>query len=160
MEIGPLKQSQIETIELMARNEETLASLYNIYAKKFPEHEFFWSDLSKDETSHANWIRLFLEKFKQGEITYNKNRFKKEAIKTFTEYLEKNIGKAKSGEINIIGALSIALDIEKALIEKDFFEIMEKDSESMQQTFASLESATKIHRDKVASLIDSLKNSS
>lgn len=158
MNIDPLKQSQIETIELMAKNEEAIASLYNLYSTKLPEHKDFWLNLSEDEISHARWIRLFLDKFKQGEIIFNKNRFKKEAVRTFLEYLKEKNLHAETGNIDIVAALAVALDIEKALIERNFFEIMDSDSETLQETFSNLASATRIHQEKVENLINSLKN--
>lgn len=157
MDINPLKPSQIETIELMAKNEEAIASLYNLYSIKFPEYGKFWINLSRDEISHANWIRLFLGKFKQEEITFNKNRFKKEAISSFLEYLKKKRTQAETRDIDIIGALAVALDIEKALIERSFFEIIDADSEALKEILSKLTSATVVHQEKVENLINSLK---
>lgn len=160
MSFDPTKQSQIETIELMAKNEEAVAALYKSYSIKFPYYKNFWINLSKDEITHANWIRLFLDKFKNEELKFNKNRFNKGAVKLFLSYLKNEKEKAEKGNINTIGALSVALDIEKSLIEKNFFEIMDSDSGALQKVLSNLASATTIHQKKVEDLLNKVMKDS
>ena len=36
------KEKQNEMVELLAKNEEKVSELYQLYAEKFPDYEEFW----------------------------------------------------------------------------------------------------------------------
>ena len=149
-----LKESQIKVIEMLARNEEAVSKLYKAYAEKFPAHKGFWSRLAEEEIGHAGWIRKLHSKVKEGSVYFNEGRFKIEAIQTSLDYLNDWLVKARKEEISLINALSLAWDIENALMERKYFEIFEGDSVELKHVLTDLADSTKNHRDRVKRALD------
>lgn len=149
-----LKESQIKVIEMLARNEEAVSKLYKAYAEKFPNYESFWSRLAEEEIEHACWIRKLHSKIKEGSVYFNEGRFKIEAIQTSLDYLNDWLVKAQKEEISLINALSLAWDIENALMERKYFEIFEGDSVELKHVLTNLADSTKDHRDRVKRALD------
>ena len=144
-----LKQKQVEVIEILAKHEEAAGQLYEEYAQRFPDYKDFWSTLTGDEMEHAVWIRGLHSQIEEGSVYFKEGRFKMEAIKNSLDYLKGRLTEAQKEEISLIKALSIARDIEKALIEKKFFEVFEGDSVELKEVLLNLEAATKEHMDRI-----------
>ena len=144
-----LKENQINVIEMLARNEEAISRLYTAYADKFPDYKNFWSDLADEEIEHSSWLRGLFPQFQEDSIYFNEGRFKPGAIQTFLNYLERELAKAREQEMLLINALSTALYIEEALIERKFFEVIEGDSAEVKHVLLDLDVATLNHIDRV-----------
>jgi rubrerythrin len=144
-----LKENQINVIEMLARNEEALSRLYRAYADKFPDYKDFWSDLADEEIEHSNWLRGLCPKIQEDSIYFNEGRFKPEAIQTFLNYLERELAKAREQEMLLINALSTALYIEEALIERKYFEVIEGDSVGLKHVLLDSAAAEESHVDRV-----------
>ena len=52
-----IRNAQDEEIEILAKNEEKLSELYQIYASKFPDYYDLWFGLAKEKEGHASWLR-------------------------------------------------------------------------------------------------------
>jgi rubrerythrin len=140
---------QANVIEMLARHEEAMSRLYSAYLKMFPDHETLWFDLSQEEQEHAKWLRDLIPQIKTGTVYFSEKRFRREAIQTSLDYVEGHVAKAQKEKIAAKEALSTALDIEKAIIESRYFEVIQGDSGKLKQTFEDLLASTKAHRDKV-----------
>ena len=57
----------MDILESLAKNEESIAELYGIYAGKFPQYKEFWLGLVKEETAHAGWIRQLFSNSEGGD---------------------------------------------------------------------------------------------
>ena len=123
----------------MIQHEVSIGKLYRVFSEKFPEYFSLWSRLAEEEAGHANWIRKFKEKIDAGTVYLKDNRFKVVAIGTSMKYIQGLIDKAKQGEMAAIKALSLALDLEKALIENEYFEFFETDSAELKAVLRDLE---------------------
>ena len=144
-----LKENQINVIEMLARNEEAISRLYTAYADKFPDYKDFWSDLANEEIGHSNWLRGLSPQIREDSIYFNEGRFKPGAIQTFLNYLERELAKAREQKMLLVNALSTALYIEEALIERKYFEVIEGDSAGMKHILLDLAAATENHIDRV-----------
>ena len=133
----------------MARNEEAVAHLYEAYAQSFPECADFWSDLAVDELTHAEWLRSLAGRAEDAAVYINEDRFKKEAISAFGEYLRDQLARVQSQRLPLITALSVARDVERALIERRFFEVFESDSVEMKHLLHRLAESVEEHLRKV-----------
>ena len=142
-------KKEMDAAELLATHEEAIGGLYQAYAKLFPDHESFWFGLAGEEAEHARWIRDLTAKAKAGSAHLDEKRFRTEAIKTSLDYIRNLTAQASSGNIELTDALSTALDIEKALIERKYFEILRGDSEEVKRTLEALTRSTKAHIEKV-----------
>ena len=140
---------QQEIIQLYIQNELALNNLYSAYAKSFPEMKDFWEHIAKEERGHAYWIEEFSKKNGDGKVYFDKDRFNTMALKRFYEYVVKQETKAGSGDLDIVNTLAIVLDIEKALLERKFFEIFEADSIEIKRLLNKLGRATEEHIKRV-----------
>jgi len=142
-------EKQMDAVEMLAIHEEAIGGLYRAYAKLFPDHESFWSGLAREETEHAKWIRDLASKTEAGSALLNQKRFRTEAIQTSLDYIRNLTRQATNQDMELTGALSTALDIEKALIARKYFEILQGDSEVVKRTLEALTGSTKAHIERV-----------
>ncbi|UCB52994.1 MAG: hypothetical protein JSV10_02575 [Candidatus Zixiibacteriota bacterium] len=143
------REKQMDAMEMLANHEDAIGGLYKAYAKLFPNHESFWSGLAREETEHATWIRNLATKTEAGSARLDQKRFKIEAIQTSLDYIKNLAAEAPGQKIELIDGLSTALDIEKALIERKYFEILQGDSEEVKRTLEALTRSTKAHVERV-----------
>ena len=144
-----IKEKQNEMVELLAQNEEKVSVLYETYAGKFPEYEEFWSGLAKEEVGHAAWIRKL---YSNSAVSFNEERFKSKPVEISLKYLDEKIQEAQIQAIDLAGALSIAIELETNMIERDFFSVFDGDPDELKETFENLKTATQGHAERVRSL--------
>jgi hypothetical protein len=149
----------VDEIEALARHEEAICDLYKAYADKFPEFREFWSQLATEETGHAAWIRKFSDKLSDGSAVLKEGRFRIPAIETSIQYLNGYTQKARKETMDITHALTIALDIENALIDRKFFEVYETDDKELIETLNLLEQETRRHRQTVEDMLNQTRHS-
>lgn len=142
-------KKEMDAAEMLATHEEAIGGLYRAFAKLFPDHESFWSGLAGEEAEHAKWIRDLTAKAEAGSAHLDEKRFRTEAIQTSLDYIRNLTAQSSSGNIELTDALSTALDIEKALIERKYFEILRGDSEEVKRTLEALTKSTKAHIERV-----------
>jgi hypothetical protein len=148
-----------DILELLARNEEKISELYSLYAEQFGDPDNFWLLLANEETSHALWIRQLKDPVAVKTITLDNNTISPQGIVLFTEYITRKIKEAKENTVTLEIALSTALDVENALIEKSWFDIMQTDSDSVVINLNRLRNALKQHRDKITQALTALRKS-
>lgn len=136
---------QPDTIEQLAYHEELVSELYKAYARKFPDYRQFWSELADDEIKHAGWIRALRSKTEKGTRITGNDRFRMVPIPLSLRYVGNQLAHAQKEEMALIKALSIALDIEKSMVEKKFFEVLEGDSSELRDVLAALADQTRKH---------------
>ena len=149
-----------ETVcEMLAQNEERLSRLYGVYAEKFPKYRDLWNGLAEEETEHAAWIRKLASWVKEGGIDINAERFNISAIRTFSNYIDKELTNAKTSNVSSINALVIASYIEDSIIEHNYFEVFEGDSLELRNTLNDLANETNKHRNIVKGALKEAKAS-
>ncbi|NLF39360.1 hypothetical protein GX586_07935 [bacterium] len=142
------KQLRIPAIvDLMARNEISLHRLYSLYADRFDEDASFWARLSRDESRHADAVRMMGRHIEDGLMQFDEARYTPETLDSFTEYVKQE-GDAAPYRTRI-EALSIALYIENALIEHDFFAVFVPVTPDLKRVLAAFKQSIVRHRDAV-----------
>ncbi len=139
----------MNTLELLAKNEEEVSELYRQYAKILPKYKDLWLELAGEEILHAAWIRDFIKDTEKGALVINPKRFPVAAFNTYHEYLQKAMEKAAKREFDSIQAFTAALYIEKSLIELKFFEAIVTSCKSFNEIALRLSEATKGHYQKI-----------
>ncbi len=141
----------MQNIELLILNEQLVSSLYNIYARKFPEEKEFWLKKVNEENSHVQLL-IGIQSIIENAPSYivKEDRFSAEAINTSIVFIRELIEKAES--FSLINALSMARDIENSLIEKDFFKIIPADPTNVKNAFSKIDQDTKRHRAEIQEL--------
>ena len=142
-------EKQLTVLNKLVELEESLGRLYEVYAEVFPEYRKFWSDLADEEGQYAEWLRKLHTHVVQGSATFSENRFNEVAIQTFINYLNNEYEKVMNRERALINALSITLYIEESLMEREYFEVIDGDSNELKQTLSNLASATQSHIEQV-----------
>lgn len=137
--------NEASVIQKMIELEETVGRLYEIYHDLFPAQKGFWDRLAAEEKTHAEWISKFLLTSKHGTISLQPNRFKIEPIQMTLDSLAKQIKKAREGKVTLLEALSFAFNFENGLVEKEFFKIVDADSDALKKLLGSLSLATENH---------------
>ena len=132
-------------IQLLSDHEEAIGNLYGEYAKVFQDQRDFWTQFSKEEFQHAEWVRSLQALLEKGEVIFSE-RFHEAAIQTSLKFISKQIERAKGGSVTLIEALSVSLSIETSLLEKKFFDVFTGDSIKVQKIKRSLVDETKRHR--------------
>jgi rubrerythrin len=152
-------EKQSTTLNKLATLEESTGKLYKAYAEIFPDYRQFWSDLSNEEVQHAGWLRKLHNDVVRGSTTFRENRFNEIAIQTFINYLNDEYSKVMSRERVLINALSITLYIEESLIEREYYDVFDRDSPELKQTLSNLVNATKNHIERVREVFNTYKQS-
>ena len=136
---------QLNIIELLAQHEEVIAKLYAVYAERFLDYEQFFLGLVEDEGKHAQWIRAIKDKFRDGSVIVNENRFPMEMIEESIKTINNLIAKAEELDLTLEEALHSATKIEKGMIDRHFFEAFEGDPSALKTLLTSLRTGTEHH---------------
>ncbi len=142
-----LKPYQDKIIDLMLRQETLLATLYQIFAQKFPEYKQLWHKLAKEEQKHANWIEQLHVASEKKVVHFREGRVKPSHLETFVHSIEKKIKQAEANDFNARQALVCTIDLERSLIEKEVFLHFIGITEKARGVMTSLAQETKEHQE-------------
>jgi len=155
-----LKEYQKNILNLLIEHEAEIGKLYAVYADKFQEYKEFWSELSKEEEKHANWIKDLAKMIEDGKVFFDQKRFNLEAISSSLTELKTNILKSKHDDVLLINALSAAYYYEMALIERKFFEVFDTDSAELKNVLFNLSEETIKHQKKIKEALEKERSKS
>ena len=111
-----------EIMEMLIKHEEAISKLFEAYAQKFPEYKEFWSTVSWEEKDHAENIRKLSQMIEKGHAHFDLEKFKPSVIENSMDYIAKELVRAEQENISLRTALSVALNIEDAIIDGKVFE--------------------------------------
>ncbi len=143
------KEKEKDIIMKMEMLERVIGQLYKIYAKKFPPDYSFWIQLSREEEEHARLVKELEKEVRQGNLTFDDQRFKVNAIQTTIQYIQKKINQANDSSMTEQDAYHIALDIENGLLEKNFFKTFKADQPGLKDVLNKLILDTAEHRNRI-----------
>jgi len=152
-----MREDEPDVLGMLIRHELAIKQLYEIFAPMFTNHEGFWQNLAADEQIHANWLAALRSKSITGKWLLYDSQLKPQAIKTSIGYVESQIARAKEGNFSLLQALSIARDLENALLERQFSKLKDSAPEEIRSVLMSLADETERHLKKVIEVIDSEK---
>jgi len=120
-----------------------------VYAEVFPEIGGFWTEMALDEVQHANWIDKCCAKVENNQEFFVVERFRIQPLEFSIKSVKEQAVAAREPGFSLLNALSIALQLEKALLENKYFEVFDGDSEGVKNTLNQLVESTKVHYQKV-----------
>ncbi len=139
------KGSDRDALRMLIDHEVAISDLYTAYAELFSDHGDYWNLLASEERQHADAISGLLE-IVDGEVrVVETSGFKPIAIMTSIDYLRGHTSRARTSPVALPAALSIALDIEKAMIERKFFGIFDTAAPEARAVLKILEEGTHTH---------------
>lgn len=144
-----MKEKEKDIIMKMEMLERVIGQLYKIYARKFASDYSFWIQLFREEEEHAKLVKELEKEAKQGNLTFDNQRFKVNAIQTTIQYVQKKIDQANDSSMTERDAYHIALDIENGLLEKNFFRTFKADQAGLKEVLNKLIHDTAEHRNRI-----------
>ncbi len=142
--------------EVLADHEMAVGRLYRAHSERLGEHREFWLRLAGEEVDHASWLHSLFPLIKEGTLGLVAGRFPTAAIRTSLDYVEKRIADASGGALTLVTAVSVATDLEDAMIEKRFFDVVDDDSPELRRVLARLAASTREHLERVKALRSSV----
>ncbi len=137
--------------------EESLGQLYRLFAEQSPELCDFWHKLATEEQAHASWLRNLVSHLRKQTVSFQDNRFQPDNFRTFFTYLQERVNDVRTNTLSNFAALSIAVDCEGTVVEKNFFEVWEGDTPEMRRLLNALTEASKTHLQTVKSMWEQYK---
>ncbi|UCE24088.1 MAG: hypothetical protein JSU74_12450 [Candidatus Zixiibacteriota bacterium] len=134
-----------DALQMLIDHELAIAELYRAYADRFSDYREYWQDLANEENEHAEEIRGLMNLVDQNQKVVDTQGFKPAAVNTSIGYLRDITKLATNTPITIRDALSTALDLEKAMIERKFFDIFDTSAPEAQAVLMVLTDGTKNH---------------
>jgi rubrerythrin len=148
----------LELLKFMVENELVIGELYKTCGEKWKDDEGFWMNIYEDENKHAQYINRMI-----GIISNRPERFEKGrpfnifAIKTVISGVQDKIQKTKKGGIPKNNALFIARDLEQAMIEDKYGEIVKTDDVEFKSLVQEIVNDTNAHKTKINQKIAEVK---
>ena len=145
-----------DLVAQIRRHELTLAKMYAQFAKSYPNHRQLLSQLAREEVQHAEWMKSLAQHHAKGRLGLSDFKLNPQVLKTSISHLEKQIEESKQGRLSLRKAVSIALDVEKSMIENKFFKIFDLVDGKRDRIRAGLEKETSKHRQKLEKLLSEI----
>jgi hypothetical protein len=142
-------ESNNDLLDMMAAYEEKVSELYQALSVALPEWQEFWMTISHEEQLHASWLRGLKNRLALGGGTLSRERFNVAGIRTSMDYLQKLREDVLKKGITPLRALVLSLDIESALLEKEYYTVYKSDLASVQETFNNLREQTREHSQRM-----------
>lgn len=145
----PLKGHQQKFLDLFLDQELTLSKVYEMFSERFPEHRDFWETISKEELEHAQWVRYLRGCIEDGRIRFNESNTGIMTIISSISMLKEALPRIGSKEFTIHNALSIAIDAEKSIVEREVFKTFEGNEEEIKKVLTILRDGSAGHMERI-----------
>lgn len=145
-----LNSDQKELLELFVKQELLISKLYKLFAIRYAEYKDFWTEMSIEEYQHASLIQRITEYDSINNIIFSQGDLRSSALTSSMEFIEGIISEFKGNkDFPITQAVSVALQLEKALWERKVFQCFEGDSDEVRRVMDSLNLEQMIHIKKI-----------
>ena len=146
-------------LEVLSEHERVIAQLYQAYSARFDESSVFWAGLAQEELRHAaclNKLKILLQADSAIVII---ERFSIDAVQFSINYVNQLIERASQPDFKLINALSLAMKLEEALLERNFFEVLSGDGQEIREALEFLAAETERHFQMLHNTLEDYKNS-
>jgi rubrerythrin len=144
-------------VEMLANHELALKELYQTYAVRVPSLKDLWLRLAQDEQRHSDWLESLVAQAGQVNSLGPCCWPRPAAIESSLKYIQVQILRANQAEVTPLAALSIAKDLENALLEKEFFKIVDGACPEVREVLSRLIAGTEKHWQVVTEALDKAK---
>lgn len=142
----------------LEEHERRLAELYRTYGELFPAKKIFWLDLAQEELGHALWLRNFGAKEDEGKLSFKKTKITAASVETSLRHIDKQLDLAKEGQVDLLGALTTARDLENALIDNMAMVLVQSNEPLVKKLLEKLHLESEQHRNRIADEIIEFKS--
>lgn len=155
-----MRENEPDILDLLIKHELVIKELYEAFAARFPSRQDFWQRLAGDEQRHADWLDRLRSESAVDTGRLGDAGLRVQAIKSSIGYVESQIRRASGGPISPVQALSIAKDLETALVERHFSKLSSLVPGTIKSTLTDLAAETEGHRKILVEALDSEKRQS
>jgi len=135
-----------KTMDAMAQYEMLLADLYETCAEAWPDDRDFWMDIARQEVQHAENLRMMKALVSREPARFDKGRpLNPVAVNTAINGLKEIIRKLSAGEYAYERLLIVARDIENAVLEAHYPDIVKTSNVEYQTLLNAIMSETRDH---------------
>lgn len=152
-----VKEDEPDVLQMLIDHELAIKELYGLFAMMFKSHEGFWQHLAADEQRHANRLASLQSDPLTGNWLRWGGQVKPQAIRTSIGYVESQTAKAKKGDFSLLQALSVARDLESALLERQFSRLKDSAPKEIGFVLTSLANETEKHLKTVVEALNEEK---
>lgn len=151
-------QNLIDVMKLMAMAEQLVADFYRTCAENFEEDRSFYMAIAAEEEKHARNIEKMLKMITLKPECFEMGRpFNQTALRTFMAGVEGNLTRLKEGVLSRERAMCLAYDVENAVIEKNYHEIVRTTDLEYVALLQEITKETVHHRESIEQRIQALK---
>lgn len=129
----------------LQEHERVIGQLYQAYSHRFPDHAHLWEKLAQEENKHADCLDSLRMQIQDDPDIVIMQRFSTDAIEFSIRYVKELIERSRQPDFKIINALSLAMKLEEALLENNYFEVLAGDTEDVRSVLEILTHETKRH---------------
>jgi hypothetical protein len=143
---------QMSALSMLMESERRIGDLYTIFAGQFPEQMVFWQKLASEEEAHATWVRTILMQMRDGHIEFDAVHYAPESYQLFLDYMGRIITQATTYQASLFQALTVAKDIEEALLEKNFTAVFVPKTPETTRMLRRMHASTEEHLRRVTEM--------
>ncbi len=141
-------------LDLLIEHELVIKGLYDMFAERFTDQRHFWHNIASEEQTHADKLENLRSAPSLLGWLSSESRLKAEAIKSSISYIDSMIEKGKQGQFMSLQALSLARDIETALLERIFSKVSNSVPADIRVTLQDLAADTERHRKAISAVLE------
>jgi hypothetical protein len=128
--------------------------LYQAFSEIFPARELFWRALATEEQRHAKRLGELGSDPAINRWLLGESGLRLQALRSSIGYVESQIDRTRRGGLTLLQALSVARDLESALIEKQFSRMAESQHIVATPILMELATETERHRKLLADAVE------
>jgi rubrerythrin len=140
------RTDQLEALGLLAAHEAAMADFYSALGARFTECADLFLTLATAERDHARRITDFAALVSAGTVRVDPGRFPAAALLASLDCIREEVRRAQAPTMTLSGALSVAHELEDALIESRYYESVEGDSAELKELVERLSRELAEHR--------------
>jgi hypothetical protein len=152
-----LQEYQKKIIQLYLEQELAIASLYERYSKRYLAHQEFWAEMRAEELEHAAWVKHFMGHALENKIHFSEGKTRTYALSSSIAYIEGVISDFDNKPFDSSRAASVALDLERSLLEKNVFSCFHGDSAEAKSILEALIAGQITHIKKLEAFVDRIR---
>lgn len=152
-----LTEDMLKIVEMLADHELALRELYQIYGEKVSSLKDLWLRLAEDEQRHADWLNSLASMVASMDPQAHCCWPRPAAIESSLKYIQVQILRARETEVSPLAALSVAKDLEDALLEKEFFKVGANTCPEVRAVLSRLVIGTEKHYQAVVEALDQVR---
>ena len=146
-------------LKVLSEHERAIARLYQAYSARFDECADFWAGIAQEELEHAACLNKLKTLLQADAAIVIIERFSIDAVQFSINYVNGLIVRASDPNFKLINALSLAMKLEEALLEKNFFEVLSGDGQEVREALELLAAETEHHFQIFHHALENHKNS-